>query len=100
LKAPPPERSRNVLKEGVTGEESRKAQNQLRARLVFENDSVTNLGHQLGFYETVATVEIYRHAPHAIAAVTKRRRRPGGAEISAIRSPTVGWFNPRNSEVA
>jgi zinc protease len=90
----------NVLKEGVTEEEIRKAQNQLRARLVFENDSVTNLGHQLGFYETVATVEIYRHAPHAIAAVTRDDVDRVARKYLRSDRRTVGWFNPRNSEVA
>ena len=35
-----------------------KAKNQLRARLVFENDSVTNIAHQLGFFETIASVDL------------------------------------------
>ena len=34
--------------------ELRKAKAQLRARLVFDNDSVTNVAHQLGYFETVA----------------------------------------------
>ncbi len=43
----------DVARNGVTDREVVKARNQLRARLVFENDSVTNLGHQLGYFETV-----------------------------------------------
>ena len=35
-------------------EEVARAKRQLRARLVFENDSVTNIAHQLGYFETVA----------------------------------------------
>ena len=31
-----------------------RAKRQLRARLVFENDSVTNIAHQLGYFETIA----------------------------------------------
>ena len=51
----PPTRSIEVAKNGITERELIKAKNQLRARLVFENDSVTNLGHQLGYFETVAS---------------------------------------------
>jgi zinc protease len=90
----------NVVKEGVTEDEITKAQNQLRARLVFENDSVTNLGHQLGFYETVASVEIYQHAPTAIAAVTKDDVDRVARRYLRSDRRTVGWFNPRTSEVA
>jgi zinc protease len=90
----------NVLKEGVTEEEIRKAKNQLRARLVFENDSVTNLGHQLGFYETVATVEIYRNAPRAIADVIKDDVDRVARKYLRSDRRTVGWFKPRTTEVA
>jgi predicted Zn-dependent peptidase len=45
-----------VASAGVTSGELAKAKNQLRARLVFEDDSVTNLAHQIGYYETVASV--------------------------------------------
>jgi zinc protease len=83
-----------VAKEGITGQELTKAQNQLRARLVFENDSVTNLGHQLGYFETVATPDLYREAPRCIAAVTQ-------AEVDRVARKylhndrrTVGWFKP------
>ena len=44
----------DVARDGITERELVKAKNQLRARLVFENDSVTNLGHQLGYFQTVA----------------------------------------------
>src|SRR5690606_2688881 len=43
-----------VLGHGVTDDEVRRARRQLKARLVFENDSVTNVAHQLGYFETVA----------------------------------------------
>ena len=40
-------------------QELEKAKNQLRARLVFENDSVTNIAHQLGYFETIASVDLF-----------------------------------------
>jgi predicted Zn-dependent peptidase len=39
----------------VTAHELEKARRQLRARLVFENDSITNIAHQLGYFETIAS---------------------------------------------
>ncbi len=39
-----------VRREGVTREELQKAKTQLRARLVFENDSITNIAHQIGYF--------------------------------------------------
>src|SRR5205814_4993476 len=37
-----------VRREGITAAELARAQAQLKARLVFESDSVTNIAHQLG----------------------------------------------------
>ena len=42
---------------GITDAELAKAKAQLRARLVFDNDSVTNIAHQLGYFETIASVD-------------------------------------------
>src|SRR5207249_1205422 len=42
-----------ACREGITEAELDKAKAQLRARLVFDNDSVTNIAHQLGYYETI-----------------------------------------------
>ena len=38
----------------MTEAETARARRQLRARLVFESDSVTNIAHQLGYFDTVA----------------------------------------------
>jgi len=83
-----------VAKQGVTEREVAKAHNQLRARLVFENDSVTNLGHQLGFFDTVASVDLYRNAPASIAAVTKDQVDRVAQRYLRSDQRTVGWFNP------
>ena len=42
-----------VRRDGITPQELESAKTQLRARLVFENDSITNIAHQLGFFETI-----------------------------------------------
>ena len=83
-----------IARAGVTDEEMAKAKNQLRARLVFENDSVTNLGHQLGFFETVASVDLFRNAPQSIAAVTKDQVDGVAQKYLRTDQRTVGWFRP------
>src|SRR5690606_20409083 len=59
-----------VLGHGVTDDEVRRARRQLKARLVFENDSVTNVAHQLGYFETVAGDGYLPRLQEKIAAVT------------------------------
>ncbi len=85
-----------VAKEGIAERELAKALNQLRARLVFENDSVTNLGHQLGYFETVATAEVYRNAARRIAAVTQSEVDRVARKYLRADRRTVGWFKPES----
>ena len=85
-----------VARNGVTDVEVTKARNQLRARLVFENDSVTNLGHQLGYFETVANREIYQSAPNRIASVSTEAVNRVARKYLQSERRTVGWFHPPN----
>ncbi len=83
-----------VRREGVDPDELARARRQLRARLVFENDSVTNIAHQLGYFETVAGPGFLGRLRPCIDAVSAEqvwdvaRRRLGTA------TRTVGWFKP------
>jgi zinc protease len=85
-----------LAKNGITDAELVKARNQLRARLVFENDSVTNLAHQLGYFETVATRDVYENAPARIEQVTQADVARVAAKYLRSDRRTVGWFNPAN----
>jgi zinc protease len=87
-----------VARNGITDAEVVKAKNQLRARLVFENDSVTNLGHQLGYFETVASQETFQSAPARIAAVSRTDVDRVAARYLKADQRTVGWFNPPGGE--
>jgi len=89
-----------VAKDGITDQELLKAKNQLRARLVFENDSVTNLGHQLGYFETVATTDVYRDAPRRIAAVTQSEVDRVARKYLRSDKRTIGWFKPASGASA
>jgi zinc protease len=85
-----------IARNGVTDVEVTKARNQLRARLVFENDSVTNLGHQLGYFETVASRETYQSAPARIASVSMDAVNLVARKYLQSGRRTVGWFHPPN----
>ena len=83
-----------AARHGITERELAKARNQLRARLVFENDSVTNLGHQLGYFQTVATLDVYKDAATCIGAVTEADVNRVAKKYLRTDQRTVGWFNP------
>jgi zinc protease len=80
---------------GITEEELTRAKAQLRARLVFDDDSVTNIAHQLGYYATVATLDVHRELPARIAAVTSADVAAAASAALAESNRTVGWFDPR-----
>jgi zinc protease len=84
----------HVARDGITAEELTKAKAQLRARLVFENDSVTNIAHQLGYFATIAAPEVFRTAPERIAGVTLDEVAAVARDVLIPSNRTVGWFDP------
>ena len=80
---------------GVTPDEIRKAKNQLRARFVFENDSVTSIAHQLGYFATVRQWQAFHSLPLEVASVTLEQ--VAAAADARLRPAfrTIGWFEPR-----
>jgi zinc protease len=83
-----------VRREGITGAELVRAQAQLRARLVFENDSVTNIAHQLGYFDTIANVDLLNALPARIAKVTVEEVGAVARRVFGDANRTVGWFDP------
>jgi zinc protease len=83
-----------VRGEGITEPELVKAKAQLHARLVFDGDSVTNIAHQLGYFETIASVGVITSAPASIAAVTLDQVAAAARTVLAESNRTVGWFDP------
>ena len=86
-----------IRSNGVTEDDCARARRQLRARLVFETDSVTNVAHQLGYFETVT-------GPGFLADLQSRVARVTAAEVSDVArrrlgasTRTVGWFRPEGS---
>src|SRR5687768_11427604 len=84
-----------VQANGVTTDELRKAKNQLRARFVFENDSVTSIAHQLGYFATVRRWQAFHSLPLEVAAVTLEQVAAVAAARLRPAFRTIGWFEPR-----
>lgn len=84
-----------VRAEGVTAQEVERAKTQLRARLVFENDSITNIAHQLGYFETIGSWQMVDTLRARIDAVTVEQVISAGSARLAATNRTVGWFEPR-----
>jgi zinc protease len=79
---------------GVTAQELEKVKNQLRARLVFENDSVTNIAHQLGYFETITGPGFLPELQARVDAVTNEQVREVARRRLTATCRTVGWFVP------
>jgi zinc protease len=79
---------------GVTEAEAARARRQLRARLVFESDSVTNIAHQLGYFETVAGPGFLAGLQAGIDAVTAEQVSDVARRRLGDTTRTVGWFQP------
>ena len=79
---------------GVTPAETERAQRQLKARLVFETDSVTNIAHQLGYFETVAGPNVFPDVARRIQAVTADQVSDVARRRLDPARRTVGWFRP------
>jgi len=85
----------DVRANGITPPELAKAKTQLRARLVFEQDSVSNIGHQLGFFETIATWRYFPDIASRIDAVTLEEVAKVAAERLRPTYRVIGRFEPR-----
>jgi len=84
-----------VRQEGITEAELAKAKAQLKARMVFDNDSISNQAHQLGYYETIASVDVFLQMPPRIAAVTLDEVSRAAGAILIPSNRTIGWFDPQ-----
>ena len=83
-----------VRREGITEPELRKAANPLRARLVFDDESVTSMAHQLGYFETIASFEDCQEIWPRIKAVTLDDVARVASRYLGSSNRTVGWFEP------
>jgi zinc protease len=86
-----------VTNGGIDDSEVVRGKRQLRARLVFEDDSVTNVAHQLGFFETVVGPGFYPRLQPCIDEVTAEQVRDVARRRLRRSALTVGAFHPLES---
>jgi zinc protease len=83
-----------VRAHGITPAELARAKKQLHARFVFDNDSITNIAHQLGYFETIATVDVFSELTQQVEGVTLERVAEAAGRMFRSSSRTIGWFEP------
>jgi zinc protease len=83
-----------VSREGITAQELTRAKSQLNARMVFDEDSITNVAHQLGYFETIESVDLFQRLPALIAAVDVDSVNQIAGRMLGPSNRTVGWFDP------
>ncbi len=83
-----------VRRDGITSAELARAKAQLHARLVFDNDSVTNIAHQLGYFETIGSADHFTGLPPRVADVTLEAVCDVARRCLDASNRTIGWFDP------
>jgi len=83
-----------VRDHGITAAELEKATHQLHARLVFENDSISNIAHQLGYFETIGSWRELSSLHERIDSVSLDQVAAAASERLTPLHRTVGWFEP------
>jgi zinc protease len=86
-----------VHRHGIRAHELQKAKHQLRTRSVFEGDCISNIAHQLGFFETIASWRLVPSIGQRIDAVTLDAVADAAARHLKPTNRTIGWFDPQPS---
>ena len=83
-----------VARDGITETELTRARTQLLAQLVFDQDSVTNVAHQLGYFETIGGGAVFESLPARLAGATLDDVAAVAKEMFRASNRTLGWFIP------
>jgi zinc protease len=83
-----------LARHGITPAELAKVKAQLRARFVYDADGVSDIAHQLGFFETVASWRAFHDLPSRLAAVTAEQVHAAVSRCLTAENRTIGWFEP------
>jgi zinc protease len=85
-----------LLTQGITPEELKKARAQLRARFVYDGDSVTDIAHQIGYFETISSWGAYHSLRSRLDAVTVEQVQAAAVKHLTPSNRTIGWFEPKS----
>jgi len=83
-----------LARDGVTDDELSKVRAQLRARFIYDVTSVTDIGHQLGYFHTIASWRACQELSTRLAAVTADQVQAAAANYLKPENRTIGWFQP------
>ena len=83
-----------LQRNGITPAEFTKVNAQLRARFVYDGDSVTDIAHQLGYFETIGSWRNYHDLRARLDAVTPDAVHAAAANYLTPANRTIGWFEP------
>lgn len=83
-----------ISREGITDAELKKAHAQLRARFVYDSDSVTDIAHQLGYFETIGGWRAYQELADRLQAVTLEQVNDAARRVFRPDNRTIGWYEP------
>ena len=83
-----------VRQDGITPAELDRATAQLKARFIFDDDSITNIAHQLGYFATIASLDVLTDLAARVEAVTIERVAAAAGALLPQTNRTVGWFDP------
>jgi zinc protease len=86
-----------VHKEGITDTELQRAKTQLKARFIFDDDSVTNVAHQLGYFETIGARHLLGELPVRVDKVSLDEVADAARQRLRSVNRTVGWFEPEEA---
>jgi predicted Zn-dependent peptidase len=84
----------DVQRHGITLQELERAKVQLNARFVFENDSIANVAHQIGYFEAIGADDVLGSLATRVAAVTLEQVAHAASALLVRSNRTVGWFDP------
>jgi zinc protease len=80
---------------GITDGELKKVHAQLRARFIYDGDSVTDIAHQIGYFETIAGWPAYQLLRSRLDAVTIDQVQAAAVKYLTPSNRTIGWFEPQ-----
>jgi zinc protease len=83
-----------VARDGVTDVELARAKTQLQAQLIFDQDSVTNVAHQLGYFEIIGGGAVFESLPARIVSTTVDEVDAVARQLFTVSNRTLGWFIP------
>lgn len=85
---------------GITPAELAKVHAQLRARFIYDADSVTDIAHQLGYFEIISSWRAYEKLRQRLDAVTVEAVHAAAARYLTPSNRTIGWFEPVDAETS